>query len=348
MNSIKFLGTGSDDQALALKMYSGHFSDAWRESIHLADNGLGVVDRQIVTEGKSFQFLQFADTPDAEDFEPGDEMIGQDFAVGEGTITPDKYLVAHKFIRQDQMKIAHFTLLPRFAKVHALKIARKRDKRMFIMAGKAARTAAATKNGLTIHNGGNVVTRTGGSFASAYPLSATGAANFRADLRALAYQQDLDNIPESSRYGWLPPYMRQVLMFDASYTNASNLFSEDYTNGENEILSRKIRKIEGYKIMEDFPNFMTNGGPLPDKNITDELTKYNIDFSIGASTGTPAFISLTNGPDGGAAIGEVTFENVQHVVKYIPEKLGWLILSYTLQGVDVEDAYCAGSIEVIT
>ncbi len=344
MNSVKFLGTGSDDQALALKMYLGHFSDAWREGIQLADNDMGVVMRKRVTAGKSFQFLQFADLPDVEDFEPGDEMIGQDFAIGEGTITPDKYLVAHQFVRKDQMAISHVEVLGRLGRAHAMKIRRRRDKRLFLTAVAAARTAAATKSGLTIHNGGNVVTRGSTTVALAYPLSATGAANFRADLRALGYQMDLDSIPAEGRKVWITPYIRQVLLYDTTV----QLFSKDYNTGGNDINKRHIMLVEGFEIV-GFPNTTTNSGPMPDQNITNELAKYNIDCSLSASTtiGTPVAVALCAGPEGGAAIGEVTYEDVQHYVKYVDEKLGWLIGSYTLQGCGVVDPYCAGTIEAV-
>lgn len=344
MNAIKFLGTGADDQALALKMYLAHFSDAWREGIQLADNDMGVVMRKHVTAGKSHQFLQFADTPEVEDFEPGDEMIGQSFAIGEGTVTPDKYLVAHHFVGKDQMEISHVDVLSRLGRADAMKIRRKRDRRLFLTAVSAARTAAATKNGLTIHNGGNVVTRGSTTVALAYPLSATGAANFRADLRALGYQMDLDSIPPEGRKVWITPYIRQVLLYDTTV----QLFSRDYNTGGNDINRRQIMLVEGFEIV-GFPNTTTNSGPMPDQNITTELAKYNIDCSLSASTtvGTPVAVALCAGPDGGAAIAEITYEDVQHYVKFVPEKLGWLIGSYTMQGCGVVDAYCAGTIEAV-
>lgn len=354
MNAIKFMGTGSDDQALALKMYLGHFSDAWREGIQLADNDMGVVMRKHVTAGKSFQFLQFASSPDAENFEPGDEMIGQDFAIGEGTITPDKYLVTHQFVGKEQMAISHVDVLARLGRANAMTIRRRRDKRLFLTAVSAARTAAATKNGLTIHNGGNVVTRGSTTVALAYPLSATGAANFRADLRSLAYQMDLDSIPVEGRKVWVTPYIRQVLLFDGAVTTpgtygaSSMLFSRDYGSTGNDVNRRQIMLVEGFEIV-GFPNTTTNAGPMPDQNITSELSKYNIDCSLSASTtsGTPVAVALCAGPDGGAAIGEITYEDVQHYVKFVDEKLGWLIGSYTMQGCGVVDPYCAGTIEAV-
>lgn len=346
MNGVNFLGTGADDQALALKLYMGKFNEAWRNPAHIADTGLPVIHRKTVTDGKSWQFLQLADSPEAENFTPGDEMLGQDFAIHEGTITPDMYLVAHKFVKKDQFHLAHFDILSRFARQHARKIAQRRDKRLFTMAALAARAAAVTKNGLAVHNGGNRVTRAvaSGVKATAYPLSATGAANIRADLRTLGYQMDLDMIPQDNRYAWADPWIRQVLLYD----NTSQLFSEDYIDGENKIQKRQIMLVEGFKIV-GWPNTTSVGGPLPNENITSELAKYNADFSgAGTTDGTPVVIVLTEGPDGGAAIGEVTFERVSHVVKYIEERLGWLMMSYTLQGCGRIDDYCAGSIEVIS
>jgi hypothetical protein len=344
MNRVTFLGTGSDDQALALKMYSGHFVEAWRESTYLWDSSLPVINRKTVDSGKSWQFLQMADVPSPELFVPGDEMIGQGYAVHEGTITVDQYLVAHAFIPRDQMKIAHFEIMPRLAKAHARKIGQHYDKNLFVLAAKQAREAAVTKGGLTVHNGGNRVTRTGGSLTGAFPRSSTGAANFRADLRQLGRQMDEDNIPQDQRWLWLTPYIREVLAYD----NTNQVFSSDFVDrSSNDQQSRKITVIEGFKVV-GYPNTTSGGGAMPNENITTGLTKYQGNFSVQASDGTPVALSLTSGPDGQAAVGVVTFENVQNFVQYYPEKLGWLVGSYLLVGAGGLDPYCAGSVEIIT
>lgn len=344
-NAIRFLGTGSDDQALALKFYMGKFVEAPRSSIFLYDRGLPVISRQMVTAGKSFQFLMDGDIPDPEDFEPGDEMMGQQYAVEEGTITVDKYLVAHTLIPRDQFKISHFDILGRLARKHKLKIGRAYDRRLMITAAKAARaTTAVTKNGLAIHSGGNSVTRGGGAVATAYARSSTGASNFRADLRTLGGQMDVDNIDPENRYMMAQPYIKEVLQYDTT----AQLFSEDYVDPEtNRINQRKITLVEGFKIL-GWPNTTTNNGPLPDQNITSGLSKYQGNFTPGASTGTPVAIALTNGDDGSAAVGLVEFEGIQHVVKYIDERLCWLVMSYALCGVGQLNPWCAGSVEVIT
>ena len=343
-NTFQFLRTDTDSQALALKRYMAHFTEAPRNSVFLYDTGLPVIFRKTVDWGKSHQFLMDADAPSAEEFEPGDEMLGQAGAVDEGTITVDKYIVAHSFVPQDQMRISHFDILPRKARQHKRKIEQRYDKRLFTVAALAARDAAVTKNSLTVHNGGNRVTRSGGSVAAAYPLSATGAANFRADLRSLGYSMDLDNIPVESRYLWVTPYIRQVLLFD----NTAQVFSEDYINGENVIMKRQVTLVEGFKIVA-FPNTTSNGGSMPDENITSEsFSKYNGDFTVGASTGTPVAIALTNGDDGAAGIGLLTYEGIKSFMVYQQEKLGWLFGSYILCGAGKLNPWCVGSIEVIT
>lgn len=343
-NRFEFLGTGSDSQALALKLYMGSFVEAPRTSVFLYDTGLPVIERKTVTSGKSHQFLMDADSPEAEEFTPGDEMLGQAGAVDEGTITVDNYIVAHKFIPQDQMRISHFDILPRLARKHSAIIQRKYDGRIFRVAALAARDAAVTKNGLTVHNGGNRVTRQGtAAVATAYPANSTGAANFRADLISLGYQADLDNIDPENRYMWVTPYMRSVLQYDTT----GLVFSEDYVDGENKIQKRQITLIAGWKII-GFPNTSSAGGPMPDQNIQNEtLSKYNGNFTIQASDGTPVAIALCAGGEGQAAVGLVTYEAIKNFVVYQPEKLGWLVGSYVLCGAGKMHPWCAASVEVI-
>lgn len=345
MNGIDFLKVNSDTEALALKKYLGTFTEAWRNQPTLIDSGLPVIHRTFQEDGKEFQHLQFAERPDAEDFDPGDQILGQNYAMTEVLIGPDKYLVASAFIKRDQMKKSHVTLIPKLAKSHARKLKMLREKRIFITAALAARAQASNKDGLLVHSGGNRVTVTGGTLAAAFPLSATGAATFRSALRTLALRQDEDSIPSTNRYLWIPPYMNSVALYD----NTAQVFSEDYIEpGTNNVQKRMITLLEGYKLLADKPNFTSANGTLPDQLIIDQPSKYNADFSPGASTGTPVAISLCEGPDGGAAVAEVTFDEVQSFVKYYEDRLGWLVASFTMCGAGVMDPYCAGSIELIS
>ena len=137
--------------------------------------------------------------------------------------------------------------------------------------------------------------------------------------------------------------MRQVIQYD----NTAQVFSEDYIDGENKQQKRQITLLEGYKIV-GFPNISSQGGPFPNENFTSEsLSKYNGNFTIGATTGTPVALALSGGADGSAAIGLLTFESVQNFFIYQQAKLGWLMGSYVLCGAGKLNPWCAGSIEVI-
>lgn len=344
VNAVQFGATGSDENALYLKVYSGSFIEPWREATHLWDDNSGVINRQTVESGKEFQHLRFADIPEPDDFDPGNDLVGQGFAVDEVNITPDKYLVAHQWIRRDDMKKSHFQVLPRLARSHASRIGRTYDKRLFILAAAAARqTTAVTKNGLTVHKGGNRVTRSGGTVATAYPASTTGAANFRADLRTLGRRMDEDQIPAGGRRLWFRPDVRESLLYD----NTNQVFSRDF-NSMNDQQMRKVMELEGFGVV-GFPNASSNGGPLPDEDFTGaSLSKYRYNFTSQASDGIPAALALCVGPDGGAAVGVKTYENVQHVVRYYDEKLCWLVASFLYVGCGILDPWCAGSVEVIT
>lgn len=347
LNVTHYLDTTAGGQELALKVYTGLFQEAWRQQVYLWD-APGVVERLRASEGKSHQVLQFADLPDAEEFNPGDEMLGQNFAIGEVTISVDKYLVSHASIPRDDMKIGHESrVMGKLAPAQARKIGQRYDKRMFSLACQAARAAAVTKNGLTIHNGGNRVTRSGtASVATAFPASANGATNLRADLRLLSQRMDEDNIPPENRRLWLRPDMKTVLLYD----NTAQLFSFDYIKGAsmgNDINDASVVKLEGFSVV-GFPNTTTNGGPFPDSNITtDSISKYNANFSIQASNGTPVALVLCSGPEGQAAVAAVTYDEVQHFVKYEETKLAWVVASFTLMGAGIVSPYCAGSVEVI-
>lgn len=337
----KFLGTGADDLDLALKHYSGKFIEAPRSSVFLYDTGLPVVDRRMA-EGKTMQFLQKSDGASPFDFEPGDEIMGQDGAVTEVTATVDNFIVVAERIGKDQKHYAHFDYIGKLAKIQRRKIEQLYDKRIFTVGLLAARSGSVTKNGLAVHSGGNRVTRDDESLAAAYPLSATGAARFRADLRSLRYEKDIDNIGEDS-YLWCPPYMRQVALYD----DTAQLFSEDYIDGENKIQKRQVRLIEGFKLV-GFPNTTSAGGPFPNENlVNNRQSKYDGNFTIGASDGMPAALALSADNEGGAAIALLTFESITPFVLWQPERLSWLVGAYVFCGANQLNPWCAGSVEVI-
>lgn len=346
VNVAQFAGTGADTEALLLKMYSGSFVSAPRSGVLLYN---GVADRFIYRKsggpGKSWQYLMMGDVPEAEDFDPGDDLLGQVMAIDEGTIVTDKYVVCHKWIGKDKMAQSHFSILPQLAEAHKSRIMRLYDRRAMITAALGSRqTSAVTKNGLNIHNGGNRVTRGGGSIAAAYPLSSTGAANLRADLRALRLAASQDNIPPGHMNGaiLLDPYLKSVLTFD----NTGQLFSRDYVT-DNDQQKHEVHVVEGFTFLGE-ANTTSNQGPLPNENILTGPSKYQGNFTAQAADGIPGVLAFFRGGDASYGLGSVVFEETEHVVQWFQEKLAWLVMTYFRGGIDVMHKWNLGSIEAIT
>jgi len=207
----------------------------------------------------------------------------------------------------------------------------------------ARQTTAVTKNGLNIHNGGNRVTRVAASLTAAYPESATGAANLRANLRTLSRSLSEDNIEVSPQTVGLlmPPYLRSVLTYDAT----GQVFSKDYVNSENEQQKHEIMVIENMAVL-GWPNQSSNNGPLPNENLTTGPSKYQGDFSVHATDGTPVALAFCKNHDDDYGLGMVEFESPTNVVMWVQDRLSWLVMSYRRTGCDVMHPWCLASIEV--
>lgn len=349
VNTVRYLATGSTDLDLALKVYSGNFAEAWRNQPRLFESPLPVIHRKMVEAAGSYQNLMFAETPSPElDYQPGPELLGQNFGMVETVITRDNYVVAHHWLPRDLKVTSHVDVIARLGRSDARRIKMEMDRRLFILSCLAARAAAVTKDGLTVHNGGNRVTRAvaSGTIATAYPASATGAANFRADLRSLGRAQDEDNIPEGSRYLWVTPYLREVLLYDAT----GQVFSKDYQEiSVNNVMARVIGRIDGFTLV-DFVNSTSNSGSLPNENFTTGPSKYRANFATPAAgtTGTPVALVLAEGPEGDAAVSLGTWESAQNVLEYDPTRMSWFLASFILCGAGQMNPACAGSIEVLS
>ena len=350
-NAVNFLANaaGTDMTSLALKVYSGVFGETWRAQPKLFNRPCPGIHRKVDAAGsKTYQWLKFAETPTAdEDYKPGDVLLGQQFGVDEGTNTVDSgYVVTHHKISRYDMAVSHFEVMERLARADARQIGMTCDKRLINTIALGARnTSASTKNGYITDTGGNRVTRTGGSIAAAYPLSATGAANFRADCRALAYAMDQDNIPREGREMWITPYMLQVLLFD----NTAQLFSKDYVyDGDGNVINtREVRTLEGFKII-DVINTTGDGGTMPNSNVVTGPTRYQGNFSVQASNGTPVAIVLSQSANGLSAVSIGTWDQVANNVLYVPQEMCYFVSSAILTGISQMHNACSGSIEVIT
>jgi hypothetical protein len=279
-----------------------------------------------------------ADTPDAEDHVPGNVLMGQEYAVGDGTIAIDGYVVAHHDVPMDQILTSHFDIVGKLGMKMGQKLAQNYDKKLFNLAVNAARTASRTHTatGLNIHNGGNRVESVHASgVGSAFPVTSAGAIAYRNKAEELAQAMDEDNVPESGRYLYITPYIRRVLNQDTS------IFDTDYTRGvRNEFNKRIIGELAGF-------NVVVAKNRIPSTNITGyDKTKYNGDYRYNGATGEPAGIALCGASQEMAAIGVARVQSIIPKMKEDERRSTMFMKASILMGADVLHPWCAGTIEV--
>lgn len=283
--------------------------------------------------------------PDAEHHVPGDELLGQQQPFDQVSISIDDYIVGHRFIPGDDDIVAHFSAQEPYAGAIGRQLGNSADDKLARTLVIAARTSASTG----FHQGGNVVNRVGAgtTIADAYPSSATGAANFRSDMRTLAYQMDVDEVPLNGRKIALTPYIKQVLQYDTT------VFSRDYQDytaaGGNLAMERRIGKCEGFDLYvsnQSIPNeaFYAPRGPRFDPTKYDVNTLYQAG-NVAASTGQPVALAFCGAMDGNAAVGLLQAENFYTNVEYLPRRGGTFMMGRNFLGVGKLAVWCAGIIQ---
>lgn len=359
-NAVPFLVDGGVKDALALEMFFGAVLDAFRDSTLLwnsvnGDGGEGgmippqMVASKIITEGKSWQFILGAEAPDPEYHTPGVELLGQDFAYADGNVTIDNPLAAHRDIPKDAILKSHWEVVQDQGKACGRALARDFDRKLFSIAAQAAHAAAVTKNGLTVHNGGNSVSRVGASgVAAAYPVTSTGAQNFRTDLDHLAQLMDDDNVPDGGRYIVLSNYIRRVIGQDTT------IFDERFTrNVNNSLNQRVIGTMAGFNVLGKTNN-------IPSTNITanswggDVPSKYQGDFTYnGSGDGQPICLAFAGADEGRAPIGYVAagaddMTPITTEVESDARRSTVFMKAEMMVGANILFPPCAGSIDVVS
>lgn len=343
-NAERFLSDGTDDRALALKMFMGLTLSVFYNKTKFYDRSQNVIQHKSVTSGKSWQFIQIADGVDPAYHTPGTEMLGMDYAFDEGTITIDDPLVHHVDIPEDQLRMAHFDAMAPMVRQNARKIAEDVDKKMAIVGVLAARTAAKTNTvsgtTLTIHNGGNIIERVGGTGEkAAWPATATGAQNFRDDAAQLAQLMDEDNVPEDNRFLYIKPYIRRVLGKDTT------IFNRDFNPTTDNVLNKRIvGELEGFNLI------ITNH--LPNTNVTANSfggkvpSKYQGDFTFDGATAQPVALALCGAIEGNAGIGMVDAGGIVFSAHFDLRRRTWFLYAGLAMGLGVLSPWCAGEIRV--
>lgn len=307
MATERFLEKSGDNYSLALE---NRFTDSILTEVRArtmfvpgafgAEDSLpgGVIAMKTIDYGKSHRFEWFGADYTAEEHTPGDEMIGQQFEFDKGTITVDPFIVKHFMTALEDYEISHYNPDPSIARAIAIGIAEELDDRACLMAISAARTAALTKNGITIHPGGNVVSEVDGTGTitsvddadGPYTDNATGSGLIDDNVAELAYLLDSDGVPDEGRYLVIHPWIRSLLRHETTQ------FNRDYTSAGGDLNKRVIGTWHGFTVLNPYKR-------MPSSTNLDKPSKYQIDTTI--ATGIPAAIAFCGASTGQAAVGMV-------------------------------------------
>jgi len=331
-NAQRFLATGADDTALALKMFTGTVLEAFRAKSKLWHDDAGVISKMVINNGKSHQFILNGDVPVGEYHTPGDELLGQAYEFDEGTITVDQILVVHYDIPLDQTRMSHFPVIAPKMRDLGVGLAIDLDRKLFRVGVNSARSAAVTKNGITIHNGGNRVERVAATLAAAYAVSVAGAQNFRDDVAALGQAMNEDNVPEDGRNLFIGPYIRRVLGKDPT------IFDKDYSNDSGDMNARRLPMLEGFILHE------TNH--LPSTSVTAGPTSQRGDFTVAGASGQPAALALCGARQGNGGVGFVQNGDIYTHMHFDERRNTTFMKAQIIGGMGILAPYCAGVIEV--
>jgi hypothetical protein len=349
-NPTRFLSSqDGDDWALSVEMFSGWVTQSFQATTLLWNSlGLGegegdagpdvIMTKDVLgTGGRSHQFIMEADAPSPEHHTPGTELMGQQFEFGEGNVTLDDILVSHAEVPLDQKIVSHFDVLERVARARGRALAIEVDKRLIRLGLNAAYTSSLTKNGLTVHQGGNQVEETNGtSVAAEYVTSSVaGADKFIDNVDNLAQLMDEDNVPDDigARCLFITPYMRRVLQ------KQTNVFSRDFSTDENDLNKRSLGLLNGFMV------FTTNH--IPSTNIATGPSAYQGDFSrAGGGNGEPVALALCRTGGGSSGIGLVHAGGVQTAIFDDERRNTTFLKAQILMGAAVLHPWCAGVIHV--
>ena len=370
------------------RVFSGIVLEAFREKTVFYDNTGNIMATKVLESGKSAQWPIIGDDSGVkpEYHTPGNEILGQAVTMTEGTVTVDEILVSHLDVPFKDMEISHFDVLAPYATKLGRALAIDMDKKLGLIGLSAARTAAVS----AVHNGGKQIFRDDGVTAAsgaeadikvAYPNSSVGSGRFRDDIAELAQKFDEDNVPETGRYLFIPPYIRTILRHEASTYAATsvtsgsstiqgqgNPFSKDVTSVPGDLNRRILGVLEGFNLIvtNHMPGqFGTNGNYTAStvEGITSSLTstfqgndtptKYRVNVTgRGANTAAaqaaakPAALALCGAQEGSAAIGMVQSAGLRSILQDDERRNTKFMKSQMLVGADVLAPWCAGVVGV--
>lgn len=325
------LQVGSDDRSLTFTELDPTISKSFKDNNVLMPY---IWSKPLANGASSADFAIFGESPE----EPEHQQDGQ--FIESGTIANDKANIAlddplKKALRLPMVDVdlSQWDLVSPYAVEIGRLMSEKLDKRGFRLLTLAARTAAVTN----VHGGGLVVERSGGDLGTVYPVSSTGADNIAADFSSMALKADNANWPETGRVAFILPEMRQVI------TRSNRVMNRDYVNvpQQGSVVDRSIGTLEGWNLV------VTKH--LPSTNVTNDLSKYNGDFTYNGSTGRPvALFMSTSAPPGApqtrGPVGKVQAGGMINKVWFDENRDCWLVKSRLLAGMGKVGVFLAGEL----
>lgn len=250
-------GGSGDIRALLLKIFSGEVIKIFDYETTLINK---VRNRSVAPGTRTVQFPLITNAT-AKYHIPGNSLMTDagylnSFKQTERQIALDRLLTSSVFIDQLEESLTHFDARSEYTRQMALAMAYTRDKQLFSLILKAAKTAGGAYDaefGLGTLGAAYGESLVRGHFVTTgvAPASMT-AQDVVEALFTCARVMDEKNIPKTGRWAALPPETFYKLALNPNVANFS-LINKDLANGENGSLSggpSAILKVAGISIVE--------------------------------------------------------------------------------------------------
>lgn len=365
---------GTDD--MALKIFSGMVLEAFQQATQFYDRTGQFLSVKVIEGANSAQWPILGDDPAPAYHVPGTQLNLQAtqgtnvtrIKTAEQVVTVDEILVNALDVPFRDLEISHFDVLGPYATKLGRGIAKVLDKKLAILAVKAARTAASSG----VHGGGYKVERNSSGSgstlltdATSYQLSPRGAYNFRSDVASLAQAMDEKAVPEGSRFLFITPHIKSVLRFEANFdgTNLTSVpvlpstYDQNLNTSPNDVNNRVIGMLEGFKVV------VTNH--LPSGDLTaNSLTGEDAAIAYTSGTGTtggkyqglfdgstqaggrPVAVALCAADTGSPAIGMVQASGLRTYVEADERRNTQFMKAQMMAGMGIICPWSAGVIQV--
>ena len=327
-------GAGDND-ALALKVFSGTVLEAFVSATKFWDNSGNILSVKNLDHGKSAQWPVIGNDPSASYHTPGNFMQGGTIKSTEQIVTVDDYLVSHIDVAYHDVNLSHFDVMRPYARKLGRALATDMDQKLARVAVRASRSAAVAG----VHSGGNQVLRSASSADSpddVYADNSTGSEAFRDDVAQLARLMDEDAVPEAGRFLFITPYIRSILRHE------TDIFNRDYNIDAmaGNLNNRVIGMLEGFSLI------VSNNMPTTDTSGDTSIpTAYRINCN-GEDSGqpTPCALALCGAQEGSAAIGVVQAAGLTSHIEKDERRNTFFLKSQMMIGANIVSPWCAGEI----